>query len=206
MLKVVLVDDHSIVIEGIKRIIVSDKRYSVVAQLSSGREAIEFARKNTPDIIIMDVSMPDINGNEATLEIKKMKPGIKIIALTMLNDFPSVNKMLECGADGYLIKNIRDAELFTAMELVMGGKIYLSAEIQQVLLRGLQEQKNIPQLTTKEKEVLKYIADGLNNKDIASRLYLSEETIRSHRKNIMSKLNIHNSAELVSYALKNKLG
>ena len=205
MIKVILVDDHSIVIEGIKRIIVSDKNYEVVAQLSNGREAIDFMTHHDADIMIMDVNMPGINGIDATSEIKKIKPRVKIIVLTMLNDFATLSIFLESGADGYLLKNITDKELFTALKTVEDGQIYLSVEMQQVLLQGMREQKNIPHLTQKEKEVLKHISNGLTNKEIAALLFLGEETIRSHRKNIMSKFNIHNAAELVSFALKNKL-
>ena len=203
--KILLVDDHNLVTEGIARIINSDKNYSVIAQLTNGQDAIEYVKNNTVQIVIMDINMPGIDGIVATKEIKKIVPGIKIIGLSMLGDYGTIHKMLESGADGYLLKNISGDELFTAITQVLDGKTYLSPELQQLLLKGLRDQKNIPQLTKKEKEVLGFIAGGLTNKEIAAKMQIGEETIKSHRKNIMHKFNIHNTAELVRFAIEHQL-
>ena len=203
--KVLLVDDHSIVNEGIARIINSDKNYIVVEQLTNGNDAIEFVKNNSVDVVIMDVNMPGVDGITATLEIKKNIPGIKIIGLSMLGDYGTIHKMLESGADGYLLKNISGDELFIALSQVLGGKTYLNSELQQLLLKGMREQKNIPQLTKKEKEVLNFISTGMTNKEIASKMKIGEETIKSHRKNIMHKFDIHNTAELVRFAIDHQL-
>ena len=123
----------------------------------------------------------------------------------MLSDFGTIHKMLESGADGYLLKNISGDELFTALSQVLEGKTYLNTELQQLFLKGMRDQKNIPLLTKKEKEVLNLIAAGLTNKDIAIKLKIGEETIKSHRKNIMNKFDIHNTAELVRFAIEHQL-
>lgn len=202
---ILLVDDHNLVNEGISRIISSNKKYVVAAQLSNGKDAIDYIKNSPVDLIIMDINMPGISGIIATSEIKKLKPEIKIIGLSMLADYGTVHKMLESGADGYLIKNTSGDELFTAIEQVLNGKSYINQELQQVLLHGIRANKGIPELTKKETEVLKWIAEGLTNKEIALKMNLGEETIKSHRKNIMSKFNIHNTAELVRFAISHQL-
>lgn len=204
-IKILLVDDHNLVSEGIARIIISDNKYSVVAQLTNGAEAIEFVKNNPVQVVIMDINMPGVDGITATREIKKIVPEIKIIGLSMLSDFGTIHKMLESGADGYLLKNISGDELFTALSQVLEGKTYLNTELQQLFLKGMRDQKNIPLLTKKEKEVLNLIAAGLTNKDIAIKLKIGEETIKSHRKNIMNKFDIHNAAELVRFAIDHQL-
>ena len=204
-IKILIVDDHNLVSEGIARIIISDQKYRVVAQLTSGAEAIEFVKNNPVQIVIMDINMPGVDGITATKEIKKIVPEIKIIGLSMLSDFGTIHKMLESGADGYLLKNISGDELFTALSQVLEGKTYLNTELQQLFLKGMRDQKNIPLLTKKEKEVLNLIAAGLTNKDIAIKLKIGEETIKSHRKNIMNKFDIHNTAELVRFAINHQL-
>jgi DNA-binding NarL/FixJ family response regulator len=203
--KILLVDDHSLVNEGISRIINSDKNYIVVARLTNGHDAIEYVKKNDVHIVIMDINMPGIDGITATREIKKILPGIKVIGLSMLGDYGTIHKMLENGADGYLLKNTSGDELFAALTQVLDGKTFLNAELQQLLMKGLREQKNIPQLTKKEKEVLNLISAGLTNKEIATKMNLGEETIKSHRKNIMNKFDIHNTAELVRFAIDHQL-
>ena len=204
-INILIVDDHNLVSEGIARIIISDQKYRVVAQLTSGAEAIEFVKNNPVQIVIMDINMPGVDGITATKEIKKIVPEIKIIGLSMLSDFGTIHKMLESGADGYLLKNISGDELFTALSQVLEGKTYLNTELQQLFLKGMRDQKNIPLLTKKEKEVLNLIAAGLTNKDIAIKLKIGEETIKSHRKNIMNKFDIHNTAELVRFAIEHQL-
>ena len=203
--KILIVDDHNLVTEGIARIINSNKNYSVVSQLTNGLDAIEFVKNNDVHIVIMDINMPGMDGIAATQEIKKIVPGIKIIGLSMLGDYGTIHKMLESGADGYLLKNISGDELFTALAQVLDGKTYLNVELQQLLLKGMRDQKSIPQLTKKEKEVLNLIAAGLTNKEIALKLKIGEETIKSHRKNIMHKFDIHNTAELVRFAIDHQL-
>ena len=204
-IKILIVDDHNLVSEGIARIIISDNKYSVVAQLTNGADAIEFVKNNLVQVVIMDINMPGVDGITATREIKKIVPEIKIIGLSMLSDFGTIHKMLESGADGYLLKNISGDELFTALSQVLEGKTYLNTELQQLFLKGMRDQKNIPLLTKKEKEVLNLIAAGLTNKDIAIKLKIGEETIKSHRKNIMNKFDIHNAAELVRFAIDHQL-
>ncbi len=204
-IKILLVDDHNIVNEGIARIIDSDTNYTVVAQLTSGHDAIEYIKNKEVHIVIMDINMPGLDGISATVEIKKISPSTKVIGLSMLGDFGTVHKMIENGADGYLLKNTSGEELFTALAHVREGKTYLNTELQQLLIKGIREQKNIIHLTRKEKEVLNFIAEGYTNKEIAKKMKLGEETIKTHRKNIMNKFDIHNTAELVRFAIEHQL-
>jgi DNA-binding NarL/FixJ family response regulator len=200
---ILLVDDHSLVNEGIRRIISSNINYKVSDQLTSGEDAIAYVKVNPVDLIIMDINMPGMDGIAATTAIKSINPKIKIIGLSMLSDFATVHAMIEAGADGYLLKNTSADELFDAIKMVLDDKMYVNPTLQQMLLKGIRNKKSLPHITHKEIEVIKYISQGLTNRDIAEKLVLSEETIKSHRKNIMSKLNIHNTAELVRYAIEN---
>jgi DNA-binding NarL/FixJ family response regulator len=169
---------------------------------------VDFIQQQEPNYIVMDVNMPVMNGLEATSIIKKLKPGIKIIVLTMLSDFATVNKMMESGADGFILKNTDSEELFHAISVIENGGTYLNPEINQVLLKGMKEQGEIQKqahLTKREKEILRLIVEGLSTKQIADQLFLGEETIKSHRKNLMSKLEVNNVAALVKRAMEDKL-
>jgi DNA-binding NarL/FixJ family response regulator len=204
MRKVLIVDDHKIINDGMKLLVSSHEGFEVIGQCYNGKEAIEFIQTKEPNYIVMDINMPVMDGIEATSTIKKIKPQVKIIALTMLGDFANVSKMIEAGADGYILKNTDSDEFFTAIRSIENGNMYLNPEINQVLLRGMKEQKDI-HLTKREKEILKLIVEGLSTKQIADKLFLGEETIKSHRKNLMSKLNQPNVAALVKFAIEHSL-
>lgn len=200
-----VVDDHKLINDGMKLLIESRSGFNVVGQCFNGKEALEFVQIRSADFIVMDINMPLMDGIEATGLIKKLKPEIKIIALTMVGDFATVHKMIESGADGYILKNTDSRELFDAVELIDKGGTYINPEISQVLLKGMKEQKGRAHLTKREKEILHYVVQGLSTKQIADVMSLGEETIKSHRKNLMSKLNVNNVAALVKIALDQNL-
>ena len=208
MKTILIVDDHKIINDGMKLLISSQDGFEVIGQCYNGKDAVDFIQRQEPDYIVMDVNMPVMNGLEATAIIKKLRSGIKIIVLTMLSDFATVNKMMESGADGYILKNTDSEELFNAITMIENGGTYLNPEINQLLLKGMKEEKEIQKqvhLTKREKEILRLIVEGLSTKQIADQLFLGEETIKSHRKNLMSKLEANNVAALVKRAIENKL-
>ncbi len=175
----------------------------IVGDAKNGREVIELCQNQKVDLILMDLEMPEMGGIEATEIIKRDFPNVKIIAVTMLNDYNTIKKALRSGMDGYVVKNLGIAELQNAIETVMKGQIYMSPEITTILALGVAGRKPnqayVPDLTKREKEVIKLIIEGLTNELIAEKLFLSPLTVSTHRKNVLSKLNLKNTAMLVKY-------
>ena len=204
-LKVVLADDHPLVRQGVRTVIERAGKFKVVAECDNGREAVAAVRRHEPDIVVMDIGMPDLNGMDATLRIKQLNPEVQILALSMLGDARYVNEMLRAGAAGYLLKDCVGEELELALAAVMRGETYLGRNVVGVVTDEL-----IPEslegehraLSLREREVLQLIAEGVSTSDIADRLSLSIKTIESHRKNIMDKLDLHSVAELTKQAIK----
>ncbi len=206
--RILLADDHAMMREGLRSILENELHLNVIAQAANGRAAVEFAKQHKPDLIIMDISMPDMNGIEATRQILQDVPGTKIIALSMHTDKRFVGEMLSAGASGYLLKQSATDELQQALETVLAGKTYISPEIAGVVVQEfVQMKKNAEsvELTPKERQVLQLIAEGISTKEIASKLNLSIPTIDTHRQHIMAKLNIHSVAELTKYAIRTGL-
>ena len=175
----------------------------IVGDAKNGKEVIEHCQNQKIDLILMDLEMPQMGGIEATEIIKRDFPNIKIVAVTMLNDYNTIKKALRSGMDGYVVKNLGISELQNAIETVMNGQIYMSPEITTILALGVAGRKPnqayVPDLTKREKEVIKLIIDGLTNDTIAEKLFLSPLTVSTHRKNVLSKLNLKNTAMLVKY-------
>jgi DNA-binding NarL/FixJ family response regulator len=211
MIRVLLVDDHRIMREGIASLLDSEDDMEVVEQADNGRESIALAKKLKPDIIVMDIAMPDLNGADATRQVLHDNPNIRVIALSMHSDRQFVATMLEAGASGYLVKSSAYKELRQAIRTVMDGHPYLSSEVAEVVVedyvRNLpSEQKTqTPELTPREREVLQLIAEGHSTKKIAQQLYLSAKTVGTHRRNIMEKLGVNSIAELTKYAISHGL-
>jgi len=200
---VLLADDHKILREGLRTLIEKQKGLRVIAEAETGRSTIALADELQPDIIIMDISMPDINGIEATARILARHPRIRIIGLSMHSDKQFVTKMLAAGASGYLLKHCASDEVIGAIGTILEDRIYLSPKIVGVDLQDFRGPKeSAPELTSREREVLQLLAEGHSNKEMASRLGVSDKTVEKHREHIMEKLNLRTIAELTKYAIR----
>ena len=210
-IRVLLADDHNIFRDGMHTMIDKEEGMEVVGEADNGRKSIKEAEKLAPDVIIMDVSMPDMNGIEATRKIKAEMPDIKVIALSMHSDRRFVLGMLEAGASGYLLKDCAFIELASAIRQVTTGNTYLSPKIADVVVKGYlnkmsdSSHKDSVLLTSREREILQLIAEGLTAREIAQRVYLSIKTVETHRRNIMQKLNMRSIADLTRYAIQEGL-
>lgn len=210
-IRVVLADDHRIIREGIRNLLDREPDIDVIGEASDGREVILKNQELQPDVLIMDITMPNLNGIDATRKIIKQNPETRIIALSMHSDHHFVAEMLQAGATAYLLKDCVYDELVQAIKLVCMGKTYLSPEVASLLVKDYRSQSQqatgtkSETLTPREREVLQLMAEGHSTKNIAEKLYLSAKTIEAHRAQIMRKLNIHNVAELTKYAIREGL-
>lgn len=207
MIRVLLADDHTILRQGLRTLMESEEEISVVGEASNGQEAVNLALELEPDVVLMDISMPVMNGFEATLAIRSKIPQTKILALTQHDSEEYLFKLLSSGASGYVLKKTAAGELIVAIKAAHEGLVYLSPVMTQKLvsehLRLLKEPKGRNDLLTpREMEVLKLVAEGLTNQEIADKLVLSLKTVQTHRAHLMEKLNLHDRTELVKYALK----
>ena len=212
-IRVLIADDHKIMLAGLRSILEKQTDFEVVGEADNGRKAVQMAQGKKPDVVVMDVSMPDLNGIEATKQIIESLPETRVIALSMHSDKRFVMGMLRAGASGYLLKDCASQELANAIDQVARGKKYLSPEITGVVIddfllgRGSSEEVAIAasQLSPREREVLQLIAEGWSTKQIASHLYVSIKTIETHRRQIMKKLDLHSIADLTKYAIREGL-
>ncbi|MCD6302422.1 MAG: response regulator transcription factor [Anaerolineae bacterium] len=206
--KIILADDHKIMREGLRTLLEKEPGIEVIGEAKTGREAVRLARELLPDVVIIDIGMPDLNGIEATRQILAKFPSIKVIALSMHSDKRFVTGMLSAGASGYLLKDCAFEELAYAIRTVAANQIYLSAGITGTVIkdyvRHLSPKDLSPQpiLTDREREVLQLIAEGQTTNQIASSLYVSVKTVETHRQHIMKKLDINSIAELTKYAIR----
>jgi len=205
MIKVYIVDDHSVVIEGIFSLLQNEPGIEITGFAINGQNCLTYFSKHTADVILMDISLPDINGIDLCRLIKKSYPGIMVLALSTFNQGSYIKKMMEAGASGYLLKNTSKDEIIEAIKSVAGGNIYLSFETGKAMTVNKDDASAGPLLTKREKEILLHIANGLTNPQIAATLFLSVDTINSHRKSLHAKLNVKNTALLIRYAVENKL-
>lgn len=206
MINVLLVDDHQIVIDGLKVLMTNEQDINLTAQALSGEEAIKMSLENDIDVILLDINLPDKNGFEVCKEVKKHKPEIKIIALTMHDEAGYISKMVKMGVDGYMLKNVGKEEMIKAIHTVFAGERYFNQEVTQKLLGSRQGQSKtkrkgfIQKLTRREKEILKLIIEELTTEEIAQKLFISPTTVISHRKSLLRKLDAKNTAGLVKNA------
>ncbi len=209
-ISIIIADDHRLLREGLRSLLEKQPGLKPVAEAEDGRNTVKQVLKFKPDVVVMDVSMPDMNGIEATRQIKKNAPEVKIIGLSMHADKRFVTEMLKAGASGYLLKHCAFEELGLAIHAVAENRIYLSPEITDVVIddyisitapKVIKGCVNHAALSSREKEVLQMLAEGKSTKDIAAVLNLSVKTIETHRHNIMEKLNLFSIAELTKYAI-----
>jgi len=200
---VFIVDDHYMVIEGIRTLLQDEKDIELIGHASNANSCLAFIKNKQPDVILMDISMPDKSGVELCKEVREMYPAVFVIGLSTFNQFTYIDKMMENGASGYLLKNADKEEIIAAIQEVAKGKTYLSDEAANTLKNVAHEAS--PVLTRRENEILRLIADGLTNPAIAEKLFLSLSTVDTHRKSLMRKLNIKNTALLIRYAIEHKL-
>ncbi len=207
-IKILLADDHQIIRQGLRSLLEKQSDMEVIGEAQQGREAVAMTRQLSPQIVIMDVSMPDLNGMEAAKQILNETPDVKIIALSMHSDSLFVTEMLKSGASGYLLKDCAFEELVQAIRIVISGKTYLSPSISGVVVSDYVHRlsktgnDNLEVLTAREREVLQLIAEGKSTKQVALKLHISAKTVETHRRQIMDKLDIHSVAELTKYAIR----
>ena len=207
-IRVIIADDHVIMREGVALILDGLPEFAVVGQAADGKQAVELAEKMEPDIALLDINMPELNGIAAARIIQESCPGSKILILTMHDDDAFFFEALQAGASGYVLKGSRPADLVDALKAVMNGDIYLSPPMTKKLVNSYltatdgQKTERLSLLTTREMEVMQLLAQGLTNRKVAERLVISPSTVQTHRSHIMEKLNLNNRTELVRYALR----
>jgi two-component system response regulator NreC len=211
-IRILLADDHGVVRKGLRFLLEQESDIAVVGEAADGREVVRLAKELEPDIVIMDIAMPQLNGIDATAQVLKAVSRAQVLILSMHSDESYILRALEAGAKGYILKETAEEYLLTAIRALARGKPFFSPAIAQTLLedymRSLQQrgqQDSYSLLTDREKEVLQLLAEGRSNKDVAQLLDLSVYTVETHRTRIMQKLNLHNTAELVLYAVRKKI-
>jgi len=211
--RILIADDHELVRQGLRKVLESRPDWRVCGEAADGRTAVKMARELKPDVVVMDLSMPELNGLGATREIRKTCPATQVVILTMHEAEGLVKDVLEAGATGYLLKTDASRMLVAAIEAAKRGEPFFSGRVASVVLRGFllpQERRSKTaadtiQLTSREREIVQLIAEGKTNKEAATRLGVSVKTVDAHRANIMAKLDLHSVADLVRYAIRNKI-
>ncbi|HEV8352758.1 MAG TPA: response regulator transcription factor [bacterium] len=210
--KILIADDHSIVREGVRMILSSERDFEVVGEASSGEQAVELMAALKPDVVVMDISMPGIGGIEATEKIKQRHPDVNVLALTMHEDESYVFRLLRAGASGYVLKRAAATDLVTAVRAASRGEAFLYPSVAKNVIADYlrrveagEEKERYDGLTGREREILTLIAQGSSNQEIATQLYISIKTVQTHRAHILEKLGLHDRTELVRYAIRKGL-
>ncbi|HEX9037996.1 MAG TPA: response regulator transcription factor [Ktedonobacterales bacterium] len=211
-IRVLLADDHTILRAGLRMMLNVQPDIEVVGEASDGRQALNETLALKPDVVLMDITMPEMNGIEATRQIKRALESTRVLILTMHENEEYLFQVLRAGASGYILKEAADTELISAIRVVYSGRFYMSPSAQTMMVgdyllrvRSGEERDSYSALTEREREILKLVAEGLTNNQIAERLYISPKTVDTHRTHIMDKLNLHSRAELVKYAMRRGL-
>ena len=207
-IRLLLVDDDQVVRSGLRMLLASEKDVEIVGEAGTAGEALEGVENFKPDVVLMDIGLPDMSGIDATREIKRQHPRVAVVALTIHEDEEYFFRMLEAGAGGYVPKRAAPEELLTAIRTAAKGEVYLYPSLAKLLVKDYLSQERINEtisldgLTDREQEVLKLLAEGVANEEIAEKLVISPKTVARHRENIMQKLQLHSRAELVRYAIR----
>jgi len=209
--RILLADDHEIIREGLRSVLETRKDWEIVGEATNGREAVKKVGELKPDVVVMDISMPELNGLEAVRQIVKQVPRTEVLVLTMHDSEDLVRGVLDAGARGYLLKSDASRQLISAIEALRLHKPYLTPRVNEVVLRGylgeepLKGETSGGKLTPREREIVQLLAEGLSSKEVAGTLHISVKTAETHRTNIMRKLDIHSVSELVRYAVRNHI-
>jgi two-component system response regulator NreC len=207
-LRILLADDHTVVRQGLRKVLEERPDWQVVAEAGDGREAVKLAEQHKPDVAVLDVAMPLLNGVEATRQIVKRVPGTRVLVLSMHSDEAYVTQILKAGAAGYLLKDSADVDLIQAVSAVSRGKSFFSPPVARLMLddyvrqRGEHATDRYELLSDREREIFQLVAEGKANKEIAALLFISSSTVETHRARIMEKLDVHSAAEIVLYAVR----
>lgn len=209
LLRILVADDHQVVRTGLRTLLESKAGWQVCAEAANGREAVEKASELHPDVAVLDIGMPLMNGMEATRQIRKVSPGTEILILTMHDSEHMIQGVIDAGAHGYILKDDADRNLLAAVESLRRHKPYLSSRVSAAAAAGPSDTDGIVRtarrLTPREREIVQLLAEGKSNKEIATYLKISVKTAETHRANIMLKMNFHSVTDLVRYAVKNKI-
>lgn len=212
-LRILIADDHEIVRRGLRALLETQPDWEVAGEAVTGRQAVEEAKRLLPDLVIMDISMPEMNGLEATRQIRSALPKTEILVLTVHDSEQLVREVLEAGARGYVLKSDAGRELIAAVETLCQHKPFFTAKISEMMMEGFLK-RGVPvnshrlssgNLTPREREIVQLLAEGKSNKEIAEILDISAKTVETHRSNLMHKLNLHSMSDLVRYAVRNEL-
>jgi len=211
-IRILLADDHNVMRRGLKLLLESQPEFTLVAEAADGRQAVEQAEATSPDVAVLDIAMPNLNGIEAAQRIISQRPHTAVLILSMHSDEGYVLRALKAGAKGYLLKDSAEGDLIDAITTVHQGKTFFSKEIGKMLVedyirgvraRGIEDSYEL--LTSREREILQMLAEGKSNKEIAGSLNLSAHTVETHRRNLQDKLNLHSLAELFLYAMRKRI-
>jgi two-component system response regulator NreC len=207
-LRILLADDHTVVRQGLRKVLEERPEWQVVAEAGDGREAVRLAEQHRPDVAVVDVAMPLLNGIEATRQITKRAPQTKVLVLSMYSDEAYVTQMLKAGATGYLLKDSADVDLLQAVQAVSQGKSFFSPAVARLMSDDYAHQRRenavdrFESLSDREREIFQLVAEGKTNKEMAAMLFISPSTVETHRARIMEKLDLHSAAEIVLYAVR----
>lgn len=209
-IRVLICDDHALFREGVKTIVAAHPEFEIVGEAEDGREAVERATRLQPDVVLMDIAMPVLKGFDATRRIKKERPNVKVLILTVYDDEDLVARCLDAGASGYILKDSPPTQLTYAIQAVSNGQQYMSPRVLTTVVRQFISNPTEPKssydlLSDREREILVLLAEGIALKDIAKRLNLSVKTVEAHKYNLMRKLDLHDRSELIRYAIRKRL-
>lgn len=212
-LRILIADDHDIIRRGLRQLLMAKPGWEICGEAKNGREAVAAAAQLKPDVIVMDISMPELNGLEAARQLQKTSPQIGILILTMYFTDQLVREVIDCGARGYILKSDADKELVNAVEALANRRTYFTREASEILLNGYSRPDVVldskatarNRLTAREREIVQLLADGKSSKEVANTLKISVKTAETHRANIMRKLELHSVSELVRYAIRNQI-
>ncbi len=205
MIKVFIVDDHQMITEGIRALLAAEEDIEWAGSAKTPTALLEALKKSHPDVLLMDINLPEMNGMELCRLVKQQYPAIHIVGLSTSGEVSIIQKMIENGAAGYLLKDASKAEIIDALHKVVKGKEYVNFSVSQILKTYKTDTQQLPVLTRREKEILEHISEGLTNQEIAQQLFVTVTTVDSHRKNMLTKFKVKNTAALVKIAIVNKL-